>query len=159
MGITSVAGLGVCLALASAPDIPQYLPVQAFTLAWTHSIEKVRWEEDYTVVPSATGESAVLVAGLARIHGSAAGMEPPPHAILRDGWFEYQPSGELPAQLRLTRSGYTPDYEWCTQGKCRPMTDIFPTDGGITLLYACQHPEVPSSPTGPTGDPQPGQTR
>ncbi len=137
----ALAGFGVCLALAAAPDKPRYFPVQAFTLAWTHSIEKTRWEEDYSVVaPASVNQPPILVAGTARVHGSAAGMEPPPDAVLQDGWYEYQPSAQLPAQLRLTRSGYTADYEWCVQGKCRPMTDIMPTDGGITLLYACRQP-------------------
>lgn len=158
MGLTTAA-LGVCLALASAPHTAHYFPVQAFTLAWTHSIEKTRWEEDYTVAPGSYGKPPTLSAGLARVRGSAAGMEPPPNAVPRDGWFEYQPTTELPPQLRLTRSGYTDDYEWCVQGKCRPMTDIFPTDGGITLLYACQHPVVPIAPAASTGYRQPTQKR
>ena len=35
-----------------------------FTLAWTHSIEKIRWEEDYRVTPSG------LLLGEARVKGS-----------------------------------------------------------------------------------------
>lgn len=59
----SAAGvLGVCLALAagvppegeaalpSARDARVHFePQTRFTLAWTHSIEKTRWEEDYQV--------------------------------------------------------------------------------------------------------------
>ena len=46
----SVAALGICLALAAAPaDPPVFVAAQRFTLAWTHSIEKVRWEERYEV--------------------------------------------------------------------------------------------------------------
>ncbi|MBN9403014.1 MAG: DUF1850 domain-containing protein, partial [Burkholderiales bacterium] len=42
--------LGICLTLAAAPRVPpRFVPVQAFTLAWAHSIGKIRWEEDYTV--------------------------------------------------------------------------------------------------------------
>lgn len=132
---------GVCLALAAAPDTSAFFPVQEFTLAWTHSIEKTRWEEDYRVIPPVTqGKLPVLVAGKARVRGSAAGMEPPADAVLRDGWYEYQPSVALPDSLRLTRSGYTADYEWCVQGQCQPMQTVFPTDGGITLLSACTQP-------------------
>ncbi|WP_442593656.1 DUF1850 domain-containing protein [Parapusillimonas sp. JC17] len=136
---STLVGFGVCLALASAPDAPQFLPIQEFTLAWTHSIEKTRWEEDYTVVaPISPGRSPTLKAGRARIHGSAAGMEPPPNAVWHKGWYEYQPTVQPLDPLRLTRSGYTADYEWCTQGTCRSMTEILPSDGGVTLLYACR---------------------
>ena len=132
---------GVCLALAATPSITGFFPVQEFTLAWTHSIEKTRWEEDYRVMkPSTPGNAPKLLAGKARVRGSAAGMEPPADAVLNNGWYEYQPSGQLPTQLRLTRSGYTADYEWCAQGTCQPMQDVFPTDGVITLLYACVQP-------------------
>lgn len=136
------AGIGICLALAAAPQTPpRYVSADVFTLAWTHSIEKVRWEEDYEVpvVGAGKGEPR-LQARAARVRGSAAGMEPPPDAILRDGWYEYQPTEDLPETLRLTRSGYTADYELCMKGQCRPMSDIMPSDGDITLLYACRDP-------------------
>lgn len=133
-------GFGVCLALAAQPQAPPtFVPAHAFTLAWTHSIEKVRWEEDYTVRgPGSRHSRPELLAGTARVRGSAAGMEPPDHAVLRDGWYEYQPSKNLPAKLQLMRSAYVPDFELCMNGTCRPMNDILPTDGDITLLYACE---------------------
>ena len=28
------------------------LPISDFTLAWTHSIEKIRWEEDWRISPA-----------------------------------------------------------------------------------------------------------
>ena len=56
-----------------------FIPAQQVTLAWTHSIEKQRWEEDYAVQPGATAEAPpVLQALAARVRGSAAGMEPRP---------------------------------------------------------------------------------
>ena len=39
--------IGLCLGLAGAVWVE--LPTPAFTLAWTHTIEKIRWEEDYSV--------------------------------------------------------------------------------------------------------------
>lgn len=69
--------MGLCLGLAGIAWTT--LPVRDFTLAWMHSIEHVRWEEDYLV--TADG----LVPGEARIQGSGAGMEPPQGAELRDG--------------------------------------------------------------------------
>lgn len=138
----SVPAFGVCLVLAAAPNVaPRFIPVRDFTIAWTHSIEKSRWEEDYRVLPpSSPSDRPVLIAGKARIHGSGAGMEPPPDAVWRDGWYEYQPQAALPRELRLTRSPYTADYDWCMGGRCQPLSALMPTDGGITLLYPCTQP-------------------
>jgi hypothetical protein len=133
---------GVCLALVTATGATSgpavFVPVHSFTLAWTHSIEKVRWEEDYVVRPGKTPEAVpVLEAVVARVHGSGAGMEPPPDARLRHGWYEYTPTLRHPAELRLTRSGFTADYDWCTGGRCRSMADLLPSNGGVTVLTAC----------------------
>ena len=132
--------LGVCLALAlSAQTLsPVFEPVERFTLAWTHSIEKVRWEEDYAV--ERRDGKPVLLALKARVRGSAAGMEPPEDAVLRGGWYEYQPQTWSPKGLRLTRSAYTADYEWCVNGQCQPMANLLPSDGDITLLTPCTRP-------------------
>lgn len=115
------------------------MPAQRFTLAWTHSIEKTRWEEDYVV--DRHGSTPRLRASSARVRGSGAGMEPPPDAVLRDGWYEYQPSLP-PSPLRLTRSAYTPDYDWCDAAGCRPLGAWLPSDGGVTLLHACRNPAI-----------------
>lgn len=140
MGLT-----GVCLALLTATGAsaghPVFVPVERFTLAWMHSIEKVRWEEDYAVLPGdgLTG-APVLQALAARVRGSGAGMEPPDGARLEGGWYKYTPKIKTPAELRLTRSVYTADYDWCGQGSCRPMSELLPSDGGVTLLTACRRP-------------------
>ncbi|PKO43492.1 MAG: DUF1850 domain-containing protein [Betaproteobacteria bacterium HGW-Betaproteobacteria-3] len=139
--------LGVCLALASAlapgPALPVFVPAERFTLAWTHSIEKIRWEEDYAVVaPARTGSPPQLLAVGARVRGSGAGMEPPPDAVLRNGWYEYRPTTPPLTELRLTRSAYTADYEWCTAGRCQPMGALLPADGDVTLLWPCTGPQA-----------------
>lgn len=137
-----MSALGICLSLAAAlqgsPVV--FVPVTEFTLAWTHSIEKVRWEEDYAVRLDAVSEQPVLHAVQARVRGSAAGMEPPFDAVLRQGWYHYTPTITSPPELRLTRSEFTADYEVCTQGRCRPMAAWIPSDGGVTLLKACLQP-------------------
>lgn len=131
--------LGVCLSLAAALGPGEvFVPVQAFTLAWTHSIEHVRWEEDYAVIIDPHSAAPVLRATRARIKGSAAGMEPPPDARLVGGWFVYTPSPRLLPMLRLTRSVYTADYDWCVAGHCEPMQRLLPSDGGVTELRACE---------------------
>jgi len=140
---------GLCLWLAAAPaeTPPVFIPAERFTLAWLHSIEKVRWEEDYEVARAdATGQAPRLRAGLARIRGSAAGMEPPPHSVWRTGWYEYPASDPPPEGLRLTRSTYTADYELCTGGRCLPFGHWLPSDGGITLLRACSQTHSAQTP-------------
>lgn len=135
--------MGVCLSLAAGGQAaaPVFVQVERFTLAWTHSIEKVRWEEDYAVRPSAKpGAPPVLQALTARVRGSGAGMEPPPDAVLRNGWFEYTPQTLSPEGLQLSRSGFTADYDWCTSAGCVPMAQLLPSDGSITLLTPCTGP-------------------
>lgn len=134
---------GVCLALAAAAaPAPVFVPVERFTLAWTHSIEKTRWEEDYAVTAARNGTKQAwrLHAVAARVRGSGAGMEPPPHAVLRRGWYEYVPATPALRELRLTRSEFTADYEWCVGGRCQPLGELLPSDGGVTRLWPCAGP-------------------
>jgi hypothetical protein len=143
-----MSGLGVCLALvalatAPAPE-PAFVATQQFTLSWTHSIEKVRWEEDYLVLKGpGAGAAPELRAVSARVRGSGAGMEPPPDAVLRDGWYSYTPAQRSPAALPLSRSEFVPDYELCMNGLCRPLSHWLVSDGGVTRLSACRAPRKP----------------
>lgn len=134
--------LGICLSLAAAlhgsPVV--FVPVTEFTLAWTHSIEKVRWEEDYAVRLDPLNQQPVLHAVQARVRGSAAGMEPPLDAVLRHGWFVYTPAIKTSFELRLTRSEFTPDYEACMLGRCQSLSHWIASDNGVTLLKACFDP-------------------
>lgn len=139
--------LGICLALAasaqtgSAP-VPVFVPGERVTLAWTHSIEKVRWEEDYVVgVNPDAGGPPILHAVKARVRGSAAGMEPPDDAVLKNGWYEYTPPIASSTGLRLTRSEFTADYELCHLSGCKTMSHWLRSDQGITLMTACTAPK------------------
>jgi hypothetical protein len=107
----------LCLAAGAASAV---LAVEAFTLTWTHSIEKIRWEEDWRI------EAGALLIDEARIRGSGAGMEPPTGSILKDGVWHYRP--ELPPQkaLRLTHSPHVAGYTLCTSSVCRPLADHLP---------------------------------
>ncbi|MGB6115452.1 MAG: DUF1850 domain-containing protein [Comamonas sp.] len=131
--------LGICLALAAAaagtPAV--FVSAEHFTLAWTHSIEKQRWEEDYAVLP---GQPPRLQALAARIRGSGAGMEPPDDAVFVDGWYVYHPATWPTTPLRLTRSEFTADFDLCIDGRCRTMARHLPSDHGITLLSPCTRP-------------------
>lgn len=124
---------GLCLAAAA---LSVALPLQSFTLAWTHSIEKIRWEEDYRIA----GGHLQLVE--ARIRGSGAGMEPPEGAVLKNGVWHYRPDlPELP-RLRLARSGFTADYELCWNEACKSFQDLVgPADAGTTVdVFPCAAP-------------------
>jgi hypothetical protein len=109
--------MALCLA---AGALAASLALQSFTLAWTHSIEKIRWEEDWQV----SGNRLWLVA--ARIRGTGAGMEPPAGAVLRDGTWHYPPAvAPLPA-LMLAHSPHAAGYEFCAGGACRPLAALMP---------------------------------
>lgn len=90
------------------------LPVTDFTLAWNHSVEKIRWEEDYRL----DGRDLVLYA--ARIRGSGAGMEPPADAVFRKGVWHYEPNRRV-ERLTLANSSYGGAYEVCVKGECREL--------------------------------------
>ena len=119
----------LCLATATSVFT---LSLQSFTLAWTHSIEKVRWEEDYRIV------GKQLEATEARVQGSGAGMEPPPGALLKNGWWHYIPRQSWHNELRLTRSNYTNDYELCFDSRCRSLAELAPQQDGVTRVYPCK---------------------
>ena len=107
----------ICLA---AGTLVATLAVNNFTLAWMHSIEKVRWEEDWHT------ETGALVIDQARIRGTGAGMEPPENAVLEDGVWHYQPAKIRHEVLRLTHSPYVRGYEFCSGGQCQPLVDLLP---------------------------------
>jgi len=133
-----MSSLGVCLSLAAALNAPVvFVPATHFTLAWTHSIEKVRWEEDYAVALDPHTQEPVLHATQARIKGSAAGMEPPADTLLKNGWYTYTPTQTVVPELRLTRSEFTADYDWCVAGHCQPLSKFIVSDEGITGARAC----------------------
>lgn len=120
--------MGLCLSTAIATVS---LVANAFTLGWTHSIEQIRWEEDWRVVDGG------LLLETVRVQGHGAGMEPPPGAVLLDGVWAWHPR-EMHAELRLTRSEHTPDYTWCmAHGACRPMAELIASDGDVTRVAAC----------------------
>lgn len=107
----------LCLA---AGAVAASLAIDSFTLSWIHSIEKIRWEEDWRI------EAGQLVIDEARIRGSGAGMEPPADAILRNGVWHYRPPLPPQAALHLAHSPYTTGYTLCTPTLCTPLADHLP---------------------------------
>jgi hypothetical protein len=124
-------GRSLSLCLASA-GIVKALALATFTLVWTHSIEKVEWQEDWRV----TGDSLELVQ--ARVKGSGAGMEPPPEARLIDGWFQWQPRAMMP-EVALGNSGVAGEWRLCAEGQCRTLSQIFglPVGSNVTKMSPC----------------------
>ncbi|MCP5157870.1 MAG: DUF1850 domain-containing protein [Gammaproteobacteria bacterium] len=92
------------------------LPLGQFTLAWEHTIEKIRWEEDYRVT------AAGLVLGEARVKGSGAGMEIPNDAMWREGFWSYRRTLPPLQPLRLARTPEAGDYELCFEQACHPLS-------------------------------------
>jgi hypothetical protein len=123
--------LSLCLATAG---VVKTLSIAAFTLVWTHSIEKVDWQEDWRI----TADGLELVQ--ARIKGSGAGMEPPPDARLVDGWFQWKPARAPMPKLLLGNSGAAGEWRLCGAGHCRTLSEILgaPIGANVTILRACE---------------------
>jgi hypothetical protein len=90
--------MSLCVLAAGKTTV---LAVSAFTLSWTHSVEKTRWEEYWRVTP------AGLEILEARVKGSGAGMDPPEGSVLKDGWWTYKPRIGLRPTVNLAASGAT----------------------------------------------------
>jgi hypothetical protein len=125
--------MSLCLISAG---VTKTLALVAFTLAWTHSIEKTGWQEDWRVTPNG------LELVEARVKGSGAGMEPPPEARLIDGWFQWQPKRAPMPQLVLGNSGLAGEWRLCADGSCRTLSDVLghPVGVRVTTLRACEQP-------------------
>ena len=118
----------------AAGGLSAMLALQSFTLAWTHSIEKVRWEEDWQVTEQG------LVLAEARVRGHGAGMEPAAGSRLAHGVWHYTPDLLPQARLKLVHSPYAAGYELCTAAKCQALTDLLPGLAAYALieLFPCE---------------------
>jgi hypothetical protein len=102
--------VSICILAAGKTTL---LAGAAFTLSWTHSVEKTQWEEDWKV----TRGGLEVVA--ARVMGSGAGMDPPEGSMLKDGWWTYVPSVKPQHRLILAASGATESgWKLCTPRGC-----------------------------------------
>lgn len=120
--------MSLCLAGAGAVT---KLSLVAFTLAWTHTIEKTAWEEDWRVA------NGFLVISEARVHGSGAGMEPPPDAVFSNGLYRWRPVIEPQRSLTLRRAPEAGDWRLCVKGICKPFSDFVPEKADPVVLYPC----------------------
>jgi len=123
--------LSVCFASAG---FIKSLSVAAFTLAWTHSVEKIAWQEDWRVTPQG------LQIVQARVKGSGAGMEPPSEARLVDGWFQWSPNRPQQSEVELANSGMAGEWSVCHDGSCNTLSQLFghPVGTNVTAMSACE---------------------
>ncbi len=103
----------------------------AFTLSWTHSVEKTAWEEDWRISPNGLEITA------ARIKGTGAGMEPPHDARLEDGWWTYRPALAPLSKLVLARSEAAGDWRICGAHDCLDLRRLAPAADGPIILRPC----------------------
>lgn len=122
--------MSLCFATAGGVKA---LALSAFTLAWTHSIAKVDWQEDWRVTP------AGLELVRARVKGTGPGMEPPPEARLVDRWFQWQPTRAPMQEVVLGNSGAAGEWRLCHVGKCRTLSEIVghPIGANVTKMSIC----------------------
>jgi hypothetical protein len=107
--------MSVCFVVGA---IVKTLQVSAFTLVWTHSVQKTDWQEDWRVSPD-----GLLLTG-ARVKGSGAGIDPPAEARLVDGWWRWRPQAVARSEVILSQSSAAGDWRICANGRCRTLADI-----------------------------------
>lgn len=120
---------GLCILAAGA--VVAQVAASSFTLAWTHSVERIPWEEDWMV------EEAGLRLSAARVRGMGAGMEPPPEARLVDGWWRWTPTVPVLREVVLRRSGATADWRLCHGGACAALDTLLPAGADPVTMTAC----------------------
>ncbi len=115
---------------------------EAVTLRWTHSVQRILWEEDYRL------EAGALRLTSARVQGTGAGMEPPLDAVLRDGAWHYTPALPLLPEVQLRHSPHAQPYIICVAGQCRPVTAWLPDlpAEAVLTLRPCRGDEAERSP-------------
>jgi hypothetical protein len=122
--------VGLCIA-AGGSVVKAYAGIAAFTLAWTHSVQKTEWEEDWHIVDSR------LVLVEARVQGTGAGMEPPPESRFDGRFWRWTPTLAPLSEVVLRRSGATDDWRLCVNSACQPLSTVLPANADPVVLSAC----------------------
>jgi len=114
--------MAICLSVGA---VIVSIAAQQFTLSWTHSVERILWQEDWRV----RGQKLSLVE--ARIKGNGAGMAVPEGAVLKNGVWHYGISLDVPT-LHLTISPFGRDeYQICVPDQgCQAIPNIL-SDAGF----------------------------
>ena len=130
----AAVGGGLSLCLASRACV-KTLSIAAFTLVWTHSVEKVDWQEDWRITPGGLRTGAGPRQGFRRRHGAAAG------GAAVDGWFQWQPRRAPMPEVVLGNSGAAGEWRLCHDGSCRTLSEIFghPIGMNVTTMQRAIH--------------------
>ena len=116
------------LCVASSLKIASYA-VSLFTLTWSHSVEKVQWQEDWKIV---NNKFEIVEA---RIKGSGAGMEPPEDSKLVNGWWVYKPKNIKQKEIILATSNTNiENWKLCLSGECFELPN---NKNNPLKLYVC----------------------
>ena len=130
MALTAFA---LCIALTGDAPLAR-LPVEAFSLIWTHSVERIEWREEWRI------SGGHLVLEEARVRGNGAGMEVPDGAKLVDGFWIYQPHVPPLERLNLANSSFTADYRICVNDGCMDLGQVTGTADRPLTLFPCAGP-------------------
>lgn len=131
--------MSLCLAAAG---VALRIAASTFTLAWTHTVEKTSWSEDWRLV----GDRLALVQ--ARVQGSGAGMEPPPDARREGSFYVWEPHLPPVPDIVLRRAPQAGDWRLCAEGHCATLGDWLGRDADPVRLFAeprgrgCAEPTV-----------------
>jgi hypothetical protein len=121
----------ICIALALSSQVLLKLP-STLTIAWEHSIDKTRIEEDYQSI------DYTLVITEVRTRGPAAGIEPPPHASFAQGWWRYRPDLEPLSRSLFANTLQPSGYEICHSGRCTLLRERIGDEQRLLEMAPCR---------------------
>ena len=99
-----------------AGDTLLALAAAAFTLSWTHSVERTEWWESWQI---ADGKLQVIEA---RVEGAGAGIAVPAGARMTPQGWVFRPETAPLTRLVLAASGTTPSgWTLCTDAGCHEL--------------------------------------
>lgn len=105
-----MSAAGICVVTAGKTLV---FAATAFTLSWTHSVEKTRWSEHWRLT------EAGFVVDKASVEGSGAGMDPPEGSRFVDDKWVYTPKVPPLDRVVLAASGATVSgWRLCAAGQC-----------------------------------------
>ncbi|WP_404861950.1 DUF1850 domain-containing protein [Georhizobium sp. MAB10] len=126
--------MSLCL---SAAGKTVALALEAFSLVWTHSVEKTEWREEWRIA------DGLLVIERAHVQGTGAGMEIPAGAQLIDRAWVYEPDLSPRPSVIFSDAGQGSDWQICAMDRCRAMGTLLPVSGTILEMKACNGPGQP----------------
>jgi hypothetical protein len=111
--------MSLCIAAAG---LAVEIAVSGFTLAWTHTVEKTEWQEDWRI------EADRLLLVEARVQASGAGMEPPVDARLVGGFYTWHPHLPPLPEIVLRRAPQADDWRLCAGERCATLAELLGGD-------------------------------